>query len=228
MVNDAGRGFNQLAADQAIDLLGPCTGLTILDVGCGEGSVARRVATAGAAVWAADPTQELLAAAVQHERLHPLGVRYFDDHAEDLRSVATGSVDAVLAVLVLHHVEHVDLAWSEAHRVLRPGGSIVVVIPHPWTDHDDASWSTEPDSSARRQLGAYTREGYWRTDETDSIRAVGWYHRTLATWLTTCATAGFTIGTVREPTGAESRRQDQGGRWSNTPRFLAWRAHCDR
>lgn len=226
-VNDVERGFNHLATDIAIDLLGSCAGRTVLDVGCGEGGLARRLAEVGAKVWATEPTRALLAAAVESERQRPLGIRYAADPAEDLRSIESGQVDALLGLLVLHHVEHLRLAWAEAHRVLRAGGSLIVVIPHPWTDHEGATWCSAHDGPLRRQVGAYQREGHWNTDDTDSIRRIGWHHRTLATWLSTCAEAGFIIDTVREPTGADPRRSDSGGHWSEIPRFLAWRATRD-
>lgn len=225
MVRDPTRGFNQLAADTALALLGPCAGRTVLDIGCGEGWVARRLAAAGAEVCGAEPTRALLAAARDVERREPLGIRYIPDAADDLANVASDAVDAVVAVLVVHHVASLERAWSEAHRVLHPGGALVVVIPHPWTDHHGAIWTNGDAGPARRQLGNYTSEGYWRTDETDSIRGIGWHHRTVATWLTTCSAAGFSIDDLREPTGAGVDRSDGGGRWSDTPRFLAWRAH---
>lgn len=224
MVGDHHRGFNHLAADTAMDLLGVSHTRNVVDVGCGEGSFARRLAAGGATVHACDPTATLLAAACTAERDQPLGIRYTNDSAEHLRSVSDGWADAVVALLVLHHVADLAAAFAEAHRVLRPGGILVVVLPHPWTDHGGARWHAGTDGRPRRQLGSYTTEGHWHTDETDSVRSIGWHHRTMATWLTACATAGFVLDELREPVGAAPERADSGGHWQHTPRLLAWRA----
>src|SRR5437868_5212986 len=100
MVNDPTLGFNQLASDQAVELLGETAGKIVLDVGCGEGHIARRLARAGAHVIGAEPAETLRQAAMDQENTDPLGVRYIADSAEGLSSVASGSVDAVASVLV--------------------------------------------------------------------------------------------------------------------------------
>jgi len=223
MVGDRGRGFNHLAADVVVDMLGPCDQQTVLDLGAGEGSNARRLRRLGAHVVAVEPTKALLDAARAVEDTTPLGIRYLADRAESLVNVASNGIDAVIAVLVLHHVADLDMALSEIARVLRAGGRLTAVIPHPWTDHPEATWQPAP-AAPRRLIGDYTAEGFWRTDEPASVRSVGWYHRTVATWLTTVAGAGFAITEVREPTGDEPRRAGSGGPWSRVPRFLAFTA----
>ena len=72
----------------------------MLDIGTGEGQVARRVAAAGAGpVIGLDPTIAQLRAAVTRGG----GVNYGRAAAERL-PVATGSVDAVVACLVFEHL----------------------------------------------------------------------------------------------------------------------------
>jgi 2-polyprenyl-3-methyl-5-hydroxy-6-metoxy-1,4-benzoquinol methylase len=220
MVSDVGRGFNHLAADVVVDMLGDCDRHTVLDVGAGEGTNARRLRGLGARVIATEPTHALLDAARAIEDAAPLGIEYCANRAESLVDVASNSVDAVTAVLVLHHVADLDGALREITRVLRPGGRLIAVIPHPWTDHPTATWQTTPEG-VRRVIGDYTLEGHWQTDEAAAVRSVGWHHRTLATWLTAMAAAGFVISEVREPTGDEPRRADGGGPWMRVPRFLA-------
>ena len=220
MVGDVRRGFNHLAADVALDMLGSCDRLVVLDVGAGEGSVARRLADLGALVVAVEPTRGLLDAAVAIERDAPRGINYYADHVEDLRSVGTESVDAAIAVLVLHHVVDLGIALTELHRVLRPRGRLVLVIPHPWSDHPGAAWQPAEQGS-RRVVGDYSIERHWSTDEEASIRSVGWYHRTVASWLNAISQAGFNIVEVREPSGDEPRRPDGGGPWAVVPRFFA-------
>ena len=225
MVGDVSRGFNHLAADVALEMLGDCDQHTVLDVGAGEGSVARRLCGLGARVIAVEPTGTMLEAARATEERAPLGIRYFGDRVEDMVNVATLSVDAVVAVLVLHHVADLERAFCEIGRVLRADGRLIAVIPHPWTDHAGAAWHLSPEGP-RRLVGDYLTEGFWQTDEASSIRSVGWYHRTIATWMTAVAAAGLVVVEVREPAGLEPRRPDGGGPWSAVPRFLAFSARA--
>ncbi|MBI4939616.1 MAG: methyltransferase domain-containing protein [Actinobacteria bacterium] len=236
-VRGAGRGFNDLAARVTLDLLGGPDGVAgrrVLDLGCGEGHVARRLARLGARVVAVEPTAALLDAARAAERAEPLGIDYRTGGAEDLGPAGPGladaRLDAVCAVLVLHHVADLGAALGHVHRVLRPGGALVVVLPHPWTDHDGARWVPGP-GGEQRAVGAYRREGYWSSGPAagvtgpaplTSVREIGWYHRTLGTWLTVLGRTGLVVHEVREPAGDDVPGADP--RWADVPRLLALRA----
>ncbi|MEU7870529.1 class I SAM-dependent methyltransferase [Dactylosporangium sp. NPDC049140] len=218
MLDDPARPFNDLAATVALDLLGPVAGRTVLDLGCGEGHVSRRLARAGATVIGVDPTARLLELAAEHTT--PPGIRYLHAAAEDLSGLTTASVDAVCAVLVLHHTDPLPTALREAHRVLRPGGTLAAVIPHPAFDHAGAAWA-----EGRRVVGAYADERHWSTPtrmpgRVEAVHNIGWHHRTVSTWLNALAEAGFTLERAVEPLGQ--------GAWERLPRFLAFRATAGR
>jgi SAM-dependent methyltransferase len=220
MVADPTIGFNSLATEVALALVGAGAGRSVLDLGCGEGHVARRLAGAGARVVGVDPTRAFVEAARAAEAGHPLGIEYRIGDAHDLGWLTDGSIDVVVAVLVLHHLESVEKVLGEIARVLRPGGRLVAVIPHPWSDHPGAIWS-----AGRRIIGDYIEERAWADEgELESIRQIGWHHRTLATWINDLAAVGLAIDRVEEPTGADGARPDGGGHWAGVPRFFAYSA----
>jgi SAM-dependent methyltransferase len=98
----------------------------VLDLGCGEGQLARVVAAAGATIVGVDPTGAQLVTA----RERGGGPRYAQAGAEAV-PLRSGAVDAVVACLVFEHIDGVDEAVAEVARVLRPGGRFVFFLNHP-------------------------------------------------------------------------------------------------
>ena len=92
---------------------------SLLDVGCGDGGVARLLGERVAAVVAVDiePAEEWRDAADLTFRVADGEALPFDD----------ASFDIVHSKDSLHHMEHPELAVAEYRRVLRPGGTALIV-----------------------------------------------------------------------------------------------------
>lgn len=106
--------------------LGPVAGLAIVDIGCGEGAVARALAEKGARVSGFDPFIEPTGWTAQGAGAFRLGRA-----AADAIPEPDGSADLVLFVFSLHHVPQPKLAGAlaEARRLLRPDGRLCVAEP---------------------------------------------------------------------------------------------------
>lgn len=103
--------------------------LEVADLGCGTGGVAALVARFAGRVVAIDESPAMLEAARRRlEQLPGTGeeVQLLEGRLEAL-PLESASVDAALLVLVLHYVAQPERALSEASRVLRPGGRLLVV-----------------------------------------------------------------------------------------------------
>ena len=98
----------------------------VVDIGCGKGAVAKRLSDLGFAVVGVDPS----AAAIDKARQTAPAARFEMAGGEAL-PFAAGSFDAVLFHNSFHHVpaDRMEQALREAARVLRGGGSIMVVEP---------------------------------------------------------------------------------------------------
>ncbi len=95
------------------------------DLGCGTGATTAELAPMVAEVVAVDNEAAMLNAA--RDRLADAGnVRFVEGDLTSL-PLGDGELDAALLVLVLHHVADVQAALSEAVRVVRPGGPVVIV-----------------------------------------------------------------------------------------------------
>jgi len=98
----------------------------VLDVGCGPGGAAREAARRGAAVTGVDPAPLMLAlgrrlSCGQSGR----GIAFVEGTAEAL-PVADRSVTVAWAISSAHHWADVAAGLRELHRVLEPGGRLII------------------------------------------------------------------------------------------------------
>lgn len=96
----------------------------VLDVGGGTGRAARSITAHRRIV--ADPARGMIAQARDH------GLEAVRAGGANL-PVQDDSIDAVLLVDALHHISDQHGTLTEAHRVLRPGGVLVVIDFDPTT-----------------------------------------------------------------------------------------------
>ncbi|MEM8836427.1 MAG: metalloregulator ArsR/SmtB family transcription factor [Planctomycetota bacterium] len=98
---------------------------TVLDLGCGTGNASELIAPHVERVIAIDGSDAMLDAA--RKRLTAFdNVEFCDADASDT-GLEDASVDAVICVLLLHHVKAPVRVLQEVQRVLRPGGVALVI-----------------------------------------------------------------------------------------------------
>jgi SAM-dependent methyltransferase len=97
-------------------------GSTVVDVGAGTGKLTRLLPATGARVIAVEPVAEM--------RAKLAGLEALDGTAESI-PLPDGSADVVTVAQAFHWFDH-DRALPEIHRVLRPGGHLVLF----WNNRD--------------------------------------------------------------------------------------------
>ena len=118
-----------LEEPQVDRLLGGVKGLTVLDVGCGTGRHAIRLAASGARVHAVDFSAGML----EQARNKP-GAAGVNFQAHDLSQpllFPDGMFDRVICGLVVDHIADLPALFGEMLRVCRPTGCVVVTVMHP-------------------------------------------------------------------------------------------------
>jgi ubiquinone/menaquinone biosynthesis C-methylase UbiE len=110
-------------------LVGDVAGRKVIDVGCGTGRHALRLAAAGAEVTAVDFSSEMLHRARAKPGAEP--VRFIQHDITKPLPFETGSFDGVFCCLVLDHISGVDAFFAELARLRRPGGWVIISVMHP-------------------------------------------------------------------------------------------------
>ena len=114
--------YERFHRDAVFTLL-PAPGRRTLDLGCGEGRVARDLTLAGHLVVGVDRSPTLVAAA----RGHPETTAVVLGDAARL-AIGDATVDLVVAFMSLQDVDRPAEALAEVARVLEPGGWAVVAV----------------------------------------------------------------------------------------------------
>lgn len=102
----------------------------VVDLGCGTGPVAEALAPFVRRVVGVDGSEAMLElAAGRLQRFDNVELRHGSLEAPPLEDA---SVDVATLCLVLHHVDDPALVLREVHRILRPGGRVLIVdmLPH--------------------------------------------------------------------------------------------------
>jgi ubiquinone/menaquinone biosynthesis C-methylase UbiE len=168
----------------------------VLDLGCGDGQIARALAAQGANVLGVDPTQLHIDVAIERGG----GPQYLLGGATDIPA-DDNSFDAVVACLVFEHIDQMDEAMTEVARVLKPRGQFSFFLNHPLLQTPGSGWIDDHIIDPPEQ--------YWRIGpylvETESIEEVEkdvyirFIHRPLSRYVNALIANGMTIERMVEP-----------------------------
>jgi malonyl-CoA O-methyltransferase len=110
-------------------LLGDIRGLAAIDVGCGTGRHALRMAEGGARVTAVDFSGGMLAQA--RKKPGAADVTWLEHDLTKPLPFTDASFDRVACCLVIDHIRDLRALFAELGRLVRPAGWIVATVMHP-------------------------------------------------------------------------------------------------
>ena len=197
--------YDAVVTPALLDILKPMPELSYADLGCGEGRVARSVKEFGSSVSGVDISLDLVRESGVTSLVADLLALPFRDN----------TFDGAFSVLVLEHLQEQAAFFSEAARLVKPGGVLAVVSNHPiWT----APGSTPIEDTDGEVLW---RSGEYFSDGTTEVEVVGgtgpFHHRSIAALLNAAADAGWALEEMIERPHHELDVQ------SGIPRLLACR-----
>ncbi len=103
------------------------SGCDVLEAGCGIGTDGARFAGVGARYTGLDVTPAALTLARRRFELDGLPGRFVNGSVTKL-PFPDDSFDLVFSHGVIHHVDDTEAAAREFHRVLKPGGTVLVMV----------------------------------------------------------------------------------------------------
>ena len=235
----AGNDFvNRLVWPATQRLLDARPGERVLDVACGNGLYALRLAELGAHVTAFDFSAALIARARTRSADHAERIDYHVLDATDLNALLAlgeGQYDAALCNMALFDMADIAPLAAGLARLLRPGGRFIFSVMHPCFNGLHATFVAEGHDDGRRLTTRYglRLSRYLTPFAAEGIAIRGqpepqlYFHRPLGELLRPFLSAGFVIDGLEEaafpPDHRPEKQTSWGGNYSEFPPVLVAR-----
>lgn len=219
-------------------LIGPSTerllelksGELVLDIACGNGQSARRMADLGARVVAIDFSEKFLERARVHSKDYQDGVEFRHVDATDreqLMALGYHRFDAAVCTMAIMDIASHEPLASVLPALLKPGGRFVFSVVHPSFNNsvgtkivaEEAYHGTDPRPEFSIKVWSYIRP-----QVTQGIGIVGqpvphyYFHRPLSLLLRPFFDAGLALDGLEEPTFPPQTAEPLGLlSWRNLP-----------
>ena len=227
-MGDDGNDFHLRLVRPAVErLLGSVAGSRVLDVACGNGLFARRLAELGALVTATDVSEPLLEHARRRGSAQAAGIEYLVCDATDARALLAlgqGIFDAVVCNMALMDMAEIAPLASALPGLLAPGGRFVCSVTHPCFNRLGSRFVAEAEYDAGEPV---SRRGVlitrYLTPETGEGVAIDgqpvnhlYFDRPLSALLRPFLDAGLALDALEEP-AFPAGEKDAGLTWAGLP-----------
>lgn len=194
-VGDEGDRNRRLNSDPVLwRMAGDVAGKSVLDFGCGTGYLTRKLRDAGAAATGVDHSEKMIAIA----REDAAGIDYLVACCTTLAPLADEQFDLAVSNYVLMDIPDLPAAVGALHRVLKTGGTAVLVFSHPCFP------------ASRSQLDEQGAHYAWPSPYFLPVKCVDppwdhfteefiWFHRPLSDYWRAFTSAGFSVLELDEP-----------------------------
>lgn len=232
MHGEEGNLFHRTLISPAVErLLALRPGERVLDVACGNGVLARRLAVLGADVTAVDFSAELLALAQRRGQPGGSPIRYQIADATDeaaLTALGAGSFDAVVCSMAIMDIPVLGPLFSAVSALLKPEGRFVFATAHPaFNSNNPIFFGEELDIEGKRiTLTGLKLTAYMDLAPVKGMGAPGepnphyYFHRPLSELLNEAFAAGLVLDGIEEAAFTdEYKRENRPLSWTNLGQF---------
>lgn len=185
--------------EEKLNLIGDVSGLHAIVLGCGGGQDCIVLAKQGAQVTGIDLSDEQITFGRRLAESEETQVTLLQGNIEELKGIDDESQDLALSLHALNYVEHAELVFAEAYRVLRPESPFVFSVHHPF----DVCLEDGPPYGVVKGYWESERDWQWDFAEAGaSARMRSWY-RPVGEWVSLLTEAGFRVERLLEPPPTE-------------------------
>ena len=200
----------QLVEPSQLRLLESVEGKRVLDVACGNGQFARKLAELGATVLGVDAAEGMVRNAREHATPGPGSAEYSVVDATDeaaLLALGERSFDAAVCTMAIMDMAGVAPLAQALARLLKPGGRLVFSVLHPCFNSPGIRMIAEVEDRGGDMVEEFSiKVGRYATPYTArGLAMVGqpeaqhYFHRSIGTLYGVFFGAGFVLDGVEEP-----------------------------
>jgi ubiquinone/menaquinone biosynthesis C-methylase UbiE len=198
---------------------------TVLDVACGNGAFARRMAAVGCYVVAFDFSEVFLQRARERTTEHVDRIEYHLMDATDeaaLLRLGEGRFDAAVATMALMDMSDINPLMRAMTRLLKPGGRFVFSVLHPCFNHDGITLVAEQEDAGGEIVTNYAVKV--RQYMSNTMKGIGipgqpvaqiYFERTLSDLFGAAFGAGLMLDGLEEPRFGSDAQPNRPFSWQN-------------
>lgn len=185
----------------------PAKGKKVIDIACGQGFFSKIYAKEGAEVLGLDISPELIKIANKDVNDDLKDKLRFDiASADKLSPVKDNTFDAGMIILAIQNIKEMPETLIEASRVIKSGGTFVLVLNHPcFRIPQGSSWGFDEEKKVQyRRVDAYGIPFATKIDmnpgtKTDKskVQTIS-FHRPLQEYFKALGKAGFVVTGIEE------------------------------
>ncbi|MFC1713605.1 class I SAM-dependent methyltransferase [Candidatus Poribacteria bacterium] len=203
-----------------IDLLDDIAGKTVLDLACGEGHFARRLAELAkrnVKITGIDASKNMIRIAREKSQQYSDCMSFQVEDASRMTQLQPDSFDVVVCNMALMDIKDYTTAIREIARVLKPKGIFIFSILHPCFMTPGSGWikidpeRTDPDNKIGWKVDNY-HHSFVSSSLIKSMKDKAYYfHHTLEDYFRALRESGFAVADLREPVPSKELIEEDPG-----------------